>query len=100
MYAGYQHVYTLVYNEDGELVATVYPAQGLRETTWIETSCAGGRLRGVAETVQQPTLAVDIEVEGNLVPPVHISARVGHRIRLSAASEFGSARPPVTVAAG
>ena len=31
---------------------------------------------------------------------VHISARVGHRIRLSAASEFGSARPPVTVAAG
>jgi len=31
MYAGYQHLYTLVYNEDGELVATVYPAQGLRE---------------------------------------------------------------------
>ncbi|HNZ19762.1 MAG TPA: hypothetical protein PKK44_15645, partial [Candidatus Hydrogenedentes bacterium] len=69
MYAGYQHLYTLVYNEDGEYVATVYPAQGLRETTWIETSCAGGRLRGVAETVQQPTLEVDIEVEGNLVPP-------------------------------
>jgi len=68
-YTGYQHLYTLVYNEDGELVATVYPAQGLRETTWIETSCAGGRLRGVAETVQQPTLEVDIEVEGNLVPP-------------------------------
>ena len=31
---------------------------------------------------------------------LHISARVGHRIRLSAASEFGSARPHVTVAAG
>jgi len=69
MYAGYQHLYTLVYNEDGEYVATVYPAQGLRETTWIETSCAGPRLRGVAETVQRPTLEVDIEVEGNLVPP-------------------------------
>ena len=59
----------MVYDEDGEYVATVYPARGLRETTWIETSCAGGRLRGVAETVQQPTLEVDIEVEGNLVPP-------------------------------
>ena len=69
MYPGYQHLYTVVYDEDGEYVATVYPAQGLRETTWIETSCAGGRLRGVAETVQQPTLEVDIEVEGNLVPP-------------------------------
>ncbi|MDY0032660.1 MAG: hypothetical protein RBT84_11945, partial [FCB group bacterium] len=74
MYAGYQHVYTVVYDEDGEYVATVYPAQGLRETTWIETSCAGGRLRGVAETVQQPTLTVDIEVEGNLVP----AAVAGH----------------------
>ncbi|MDY0034203.1 MAG: hypothetical protein RBT84_19755, partial [FCB group bacterium] len=48
MYPGYQHLYTVVYDEDGEYVATVYPAQGLRETTWIETSCAGGRLRGVA----------------------------------------------------
>ena len=74
MYAGYQHVYTLVYNEDGEYVDTVYPARGLRETTSIETSCAGGRLRGVAETVQQPTLIVDIEVEGNLVP----AAVAGH----------------------
>jgi hypothetical protein len=64
----------VVYDEDGEYVATVYPAQGLRETTWIETSCAGGRLRGVAETVQQPTLSVDIEVEGNLVP----AAVAGH----------------------
>ena len=73
-YTGYQHLYTLVYDEDGELVATVYPAQGLRETTWIETSCAEGRLRGVAETVQQPTLKVDIEVEGNLVP----AAVAGH----------------------
>ena len=43
MYAGYQHVYTVVYDEDGEYVDTVYPAQGLRETTWIETSCAEGR---------------------------------------------------------
>ena len=31
MYAGYQHVCTVVYDEDGEYVATVYPAQGLRE---------------------------------------------------------------------
>jgi len=74
MYAGYQHVYTLVYNEDGEYVDTVYPARGLRETTSIETSCAEGRLRGLAETVQQPTLKVDIEVEGNLVP----AAVAGH----------------------
>ena len=27
----YQHVCTVVYDEDGEYVATVYPAQGLRE---------------------------------------------------------------------
>jgi len=46
----------------------------LRETTSIETSCAEGRLRGLAETVQQPTLKVDIEVEGNLVP----AAVAGH----------------------
>ena len=65
MYAGFQHVYTVVYDEDGEYVATVYPAQGLRETTWIETSCAGGRLRGVAETVQQPTLEVDPLIRNN-----------------------------------
>ena len=74
MHAGYQHLYTVVYDEDGEYVATVYPARGLRETTWIETSCAGGRLRGVAETVQQPTLTVDIGVEDNLVP----AAVAGH----------------------
>ena len=73
-YTGYQHLYTVVYNEDGEYVDTVYPARGLRDTTSIETSCAEGRLRGLAETVQQPTLKVDIEVEGNLVP----AAVAGH----------------------
>jgi len=76
MYAGYQHLYTLVYNEDGEYVATVYPAQGLRETTWIETSCAGGRLRGVAETVEQPTLAVDVRLEDG--QPGMSSAEAGY----------------------
>ena len=76
MYAGYQHLYTVVYDEDGELVATVYPAQGLRETTWIETSCAGGRLRGVAETVEQPTLAVDVRLEDG--QPGMSSAEAGY----------------------
>ncbi len=70
----YQHLYTVVYNEDGEYVDTVYPARGLRDTTSIETTCAEGRLCGLAETVQQPTLKVDIEVEGNLVP----AAVAGH----------------------
>jgi hypothetical protein len=74
MYMRCQHLYTVVYNEDGEYVDTVYPARGLRDTTSIETSCAEGRLCGLAETVQQPTLNVDIEVEGNLVP----AAVAGH----------------------
>ena len=43
-YTGYQHLYTVVYNEDGEYVDTVYPA------------------RGLAETVQQPTLEVKNQV--------------------------------------
>ena len=60
---------TVVCDEDGEYVLTVYPAHGVRRRNppSIETtSCAEGRLRGVRRKRWQaaPRLEVDIEVEG------------------------------------
>ena len=65
---GYQHVRTLVFSEEGQLVDIVVPPLlGGNNTTVVNRSISP--VRAVAETVQQPTLKVDLEVEGKIVDP-------------------------------
>ncbi|MEA3365297.1 MAG: hypothetical protein U9Q79_06610, partial [Candidatus Hydrogenedentes bacterium] len=65
---GFQYVRTLVFSHHGEeLVDIVYPMFGSKGTTVANRATAP--LYALAESIPQPTLTVDIEVEGNVVPP-------------------------------